>query len=127
MPVNQPPPSPADGSEAVNDLARRERDVEKRWRQIRSTLASRLISCNDCRQLRDSFVMVMDLLTNEPIPEEKPTLMTRTSRGTQVAPGVEIIPPAADGAAPPGVQIIPPATSPDGAAPPKVIVIPPSE
>ena len=104
---SQPPPSPSDGSESVNDLARREKDMEKRWKEIRRTLASRLISCNDCRQLRDSFVMVMDLLTNEPIPEEAPTLMNRTSRGTQVAPGVEIIPPPADVKAPPGVVIVP--------------------
>lgn len=117
--------SPADGSEAVSGPARQEKDAEKRWTEIRRMLSSRLISCNDCRQLRDSFVMVMDLLSGTPIPEEKPTLMTCTSKGTQVAPGVEIIAPEVPTAAPPGVKIIP--AMPDVPLRENVIVIPPGE
>lgn len=109
-----------------NGLALSDKDLEqqeKRWNEIRRSLSSRLISCNDCRQLRDDLVKVMDLLSGAPIPEEKPTLMTR-KHGTEIAPGVVIIPADPEEKTPPNVRIIPadPGTSRDN-----MIVIPPKE
>lgn len=106
-------PNPADGAEAALQKARGMDNQQERWEELRRVLLGKMISCNDCRGMRDATVMLMDLLTNrldsdayQTTPNNDtvehpnstvkmiPAMESEDDGGEEVAPGVKIYPPS---------------------------------